>query len=898
MSNLLSNPFRSAFEHAAIGMVLADLEGRCLAANHSFCQMIGYSEAELLQLQFAALTQPDDLPANLEFGRQLINGDIESFRLEKRYIHKDGHLLWVILSASLVHDNDNLPLYVISQVVDITERKQAEEALRRSAANQRALIHALPDFLFQINAEGVIVSYQGPPNQRLVIPDDQLLGKSIAELIPPDWLPAFQDMLAQARQSNMPKPLEVAYPIHGQIEHYEIRAGSVEGDGTLCVVRKITDRVRAEQAEREQRALAQALRAAAEAFNTTLNFDELLDRILDHVKDLVPHDFANILLIDDQGIARMARYRNYSRQSADDLMSSIRFPLASTVTLRRMIDSGQPLIIDEVYDWPGWVVLPGLEWIRSHLGVQIQAKGRAIGFLNLDAANASQFTPAHAQRLQAFAHQAALGIENAQLLQAEREQSDLAEALRDTSEALNRTLDYNEVLDRILANAARVVPYEAINIMLVDATRERAYVVRHLGYAELGIEAWVKRLIVHVPSMPGFQLMLTTGQPLVIGDTRTDPKWQSWPESRWIRSYIGVPFQLEGQTVGFFNLDSATPNFFTAAHVARLRAFADQVALAIRNARLYDDARRNVQRLTSLYEASLELTRSSDALDLHRRLLRAAIRLVNANASTLMFSTGDQQLSVVAVENLPANLIGKRAPLGQGLNSRAAATRRIQQVANYQAFEDPLPFLVGLPIVGLVIVPLIWQDQLLGTLGISDRTERVYDEDDLHTLSLFATLASATLEQARALNEAQARETEARLLSTRLASAQEEERGRIAAFLHDTVGNQLVVLQRNTELLQNMLATRDLTALLNHNLDLLLQAHQQVRSLAADLDSRVLTDLGLAPAVRQHIERLCASTGLPIRLHITGETRRVPTEIERVVFRGLQEALSNVLRHA
>src|SRR5512137_1671530 len=78
-----ASPFRSAFEYAAIGMVLRDTEGRCLAANRAFCEMVGYTEDELHQLEFAHLTHPDDLPENLRLGQQLIEGEINSFKYEK-----------------------------------------------------------------------------------------------------------------------------------------------------------------------------------------------------------------------------------------------------------------------------------------------------------------------------------------------------------------------------------------------------------------------------------------------------------------------------------------------------------------------------------------------------------------------------------------------------------------------------------------------------------------------------------------------------------------------------------------------------------------------------------------------------------------------------------------------
>jgi PAS domain-containing protein len=85
-----ASPFRSVFEYAAIGMVLADTDGRCLAANRAFCEMVGYTEDELLKLELARLTHPDDLPENLRLGRQLLAGEIDSFKYEKRYYHRQA----------------------------------------------------------------------------------------------------------------------------------------------------------------------------------------------------------------------------------------------------------------------------------------------------------------------------------------------------------------------------------------------------------------------------------------------------------------------------------------------------------------------------------------------------------------------------------------------------------------------------------------------------------------------------------------------------------------------------------------------------------------------------------------------------------------------------------------
>ncbi|GEM_PF-173093 len=131
--------FRSAFDHATIGMALIAPDGRFLQVNHSVCEMLGYSEQELLANDFQSLTHPDDLDANLAYRRQILAGEIRAFQMEKRYIHKRGHTVWALLSVSLLRDAGGQPLYFISQIQDITERKLAGEKLRESEERFRQL---------------------------------------------------------------------------------------------------------------------------------------------------------------------------------------------------------------------------------------------------------------------------------------------------------------------------------------------------------------------------------------------------------------------------------------------------------------------------------------------------------------------------------------------------------------------------------------------------------------------------------------------------------------------------------------------------------------------------------------------------------------------------------------
>ena len=125
--------FRSAFDYAAIGMALVSTEGRWLQVNRSLCQILGYTEEELLLTDFLSVTHPDDLPTALSNIGQLLKGKVQASQMEKRYIHKSGHEVWVHWSVSLVRDQYSKSVHLIFQIQDITDRKLAEQQLHHDA---------------------------------------------------------------------------------------------------------------------------------------------------------------------------------------------------------------------------------------------------------------------------------------------------------------------------------------------------------------------------------------------------------------------------------------------------------------------------------------------------------------------------------------------------------------------------------------------------------------------------------------------------------------------------------------------------------------------------------------------------------------------------------------------
>jgi len=123
---------RATFDSAAIGMALVNMDGRPVKCNPMLAQMLGYTQSELCSMTFAEFTHPDDLAADLQLFRALLAGDCNHYELEKRYLHKDGQIIWGRLTVSLVRQTDNAPPLVIGMVEDITERRNLEEQVRHS----------------------------------------------------------------------------------------------------------------------------------------------------------------------------------------------------------------------------------------------------------------------------------------------------------------------------------------------------------------------------------------------------------------------------------------------------------------------------------------------------------------------------------------------------------------------------------------------------------------------------------------------------------------------------------------------------------------------------------------------------------------------------------------------
>ncbi len=258
--------FRGTFENAAVGIAHTHPEGRFLRVNEKFCAIVGYPREELLEKTWRDITHPDDLAASRDVSAAALRGESPGLPLEKRYLRKDGSLVWVELVISLQRDASGAPGYLIAIIHDISQRKRLEEALRESERRFRTFVDHATDAFFLLDDQLVVVDVNRQACQSLGYTRDELVGKTPLDF-DPDVTPAMLEEFGRRLDTGEMLVFESRHRRNdGSVFPVEVRGRPFWEGGrrlTVALARDITEHKRAEDALRESerrfRTLAEAL---------------------------------------------------------------------------------------------------------------------------------------------------------------------------------------------------------------------------------------------------------------------------------------------------------------------------------------------------------------------------------------------------------------------------------------------------------------------------------------------------------------------------------------------------------------------------------------------------------------------------------------------------------------
>src|SRR5450759_1711874 len=664
-----------------------------------------------------------------------------------------GECWWGLISfidCRAIRDWNEVELDALKMAMDILgsviHRQEIEENLRASEEHLRQVTINMLDMVSQCDSRGVL-NYLSPSCKAILgYEPEELMGKFAFDLVHPEDLSIFKSIIQRSVNEHLIRKIE--YRRRHADGHYiwleTVSKFMFDEQGkSLGVIfgsRDITDRKRIEVSELEQRSLAEALRDTASVLTSTLDFEEVLDRILLNIGRVIPHDTVDIYLV-EEGIAHSVRSQGYANRNEEMAVQSLRFVIADVPNFSRMMETGQSLAIPDVNEYLGWVDISEVPWVRSCAGAPIRIQSETVGFLTVVSATPGFYTSIMAERIQVFAEQAAIAIQNARLFEETQQRAaqlsvlnETTEALRDTAAVLTSTLDFDEVLARILTNVGRVVAHDAANITLVE--NEYARVVRAVRYDIRQAENEVLPLRFRISEVPNLRWMIDTGKPLAIPDVWLYPKWLNLPQTAWIRSYAGAPIRIKGETLGFLSLDSARPGFFNYDHAERLQAFANQAAIAIQNARLYEETQQRARQLTLLNE----LTRTAlEMADLHLVLQTIADRmgeLMHADGCYLTLWDQKRQAAI------PAAAYGIHHDVYPTLGIEAGEATLTAVVLNSGkslVIEDvPHSPLISRRISGflqmqsILTIPLIASDQKLGAMLIAYNHNYAFKQEEIN----------------------------------------------------------------------------------------------------------------------------------------------------------------------
>jgi signal transduction histidine kinase len=454
--------------------------------------------------------------------------------------------------------------------------------------------------------------------------------------------------------------------------------------------------------------------------------------------------------------------------------------------------------------------------------------------------------------------------------------------------ALTSELSLDSVLQRLTELSAELTGarYAALGVLDPTGSHLERFITHGIGERE-------RAAIGDLPRGRGILgALITDASPLRLHAIADDPRSVGFPANHPpMKTFLGLPVLLRGTAYGNLYLTEKENGVdFTEEDQELVELLASQAAVAIENARLYESATRWSRQLESLIEVSGALSSETEVDRLLELVARRLLELLNARVVVIALPAGTDELRIVTAAGEGAvELTGTTVSRGESKAGRVlerGRSERIDSIIDDAEVHRSLTRRIGAR-TG-IWVPLVVQGRPIGVITAYDKpgaADARFTDDDVRLTETFAARAAVAVELSERVERDALR---------RVVAAQELERRRLARELHDETGQALTSILLGLKQLEGAESPEAVAALR----ELVVATLRDVRRLAVELRPKVLDDFGLVPALERLTQGFGEQTGIAVDLEAGGITDRLPLEVETAIYRIVQEALTNVVKHA
>lgn len=662
---------------------------------------------------------------------------------------KAGAADYLVKQSDYLH---RLPV-VITNAVAQNNLAREQAAKREAEVRYQALVEQMPAVVFLDGLDENETPFYVSP--RL---------KELTGFTPQEWLEDPYLWQNQIFEADRQRVLEAARLSHQRGERFTEEYRFVCKDGRVIWLKEDTILIRYENGaprywqgiliditrdkETEfalQRQLSElkVLNAITLAGTEGTSADEIIEKVVQIVSS-VYNEVCGVLLLNEQG-DKLYPHPSYVGANVANWKDGA--PLALGVT-GKSVRLGIPIRLGDVTQEPAFIEIA--TGIRSELCVPIRVNKKIIGVLNVESRKRNAFDEEDEQFLQTVAGTLGTALEKARLYENERKRRIEAETLREATASLSAHIELDPLLDQILTSAQQLVSYDSASIFLETGAGEMEIV------AAKGFPPELRLIGKRVSPTAKWKELAASRRPMIIANVQTDPRFESWPGSEKIQSWMGVPMISQDEVVGFINLDSHHPSAFSERDLTLIQTFANSAAVAIQNAIRFQTEREQRKREESMLEL-MRITTSTLELDkIMDTILQHMLKLIPSDSGTIQLLEGNK-LRIAATHGFPESVL----TVGQTLDLRDSilkqrAIRTVQPVWTNNTRQDPdFKFIKGAENVNsFLIVPLVYKGEVIGLATLNSYKINRYTSEDAEFAFAVANQATIAIGNARLYQQA------------------------------------------------------------------------------------------------------------------------------------------------